>query len=149
MRSCREWEWVCFRNRPSVIPRREFYSVGDVYFFFSMSTFRPVSVWYSNLFACNEKYDFRKMSCIIKRKLNKDFAEKEELWYNLVSIQNAISDKKPGKASSYTNFNKVIYDRSMFVKNRNQRWWLTLIERILGSRTLAAVMVACRVTSSI
>lgn len=61
------------------------------------------------------------MSCIIKRKLNKDFAEKEELCYNLVSIQNAISDKKPGKASSYTNFNKVIYDRSMFVKNRNQR----------------------------
>lgn len=61
------------------------------------------------------------MSCIIKHKLNKDFAEKQELWYNLVSIQIAISDKKPGKANSYTNFNKVIYDRSMFVKNRNQR----------------------------
>lgn len=78
------------------------------------------------------------------------FAGKEELWYNLVSIQNAISDKKTGKASSsYSNFNKVIYDCSMFIKNRNQRWWLTQIEWILGGRILAAVVVACRVTSSI
>lgn len=51
-------------------------SYCEWFLFLSMSTFRQVSVWYSKLFTCNERYDFRKMSCIIKRKLNKFYRKK-------------------------------------------------------------------------